>query len=299
MKRIGDKMKKLLNCLAVLALLTVSAIAATAPTVNSASANSALTQLTINGSGFSPNSTTPIVVLGTTTLSIVSASDTVIVATLPANEPAGSYTLSVQETSSGSKTTTFGLTIGAVGPAGPTGSQGPQGFTGATGATGPAGVQGPSGPTGATGPAGSFLPPLVVNDGTVNLLMNCSQVNCPGLASSDGQHLSVTINNAQLFALVISADVDAPNSSTCSAVIYDNGATLSASDGSVLSIATDSTGNVSAQRTYFLVLSVGNHSLFLRYTASEGGNGGCNFTGSQLSLQSYGAGSSLQNSGTF
>jgi hypothetical protein len=139
-----------------------------------------------------------------------------------------------------------------------------------------------------------------VNDGTVNLLMNCGQVNCGSSASSDGQQMSATINNAQLVSLSVSFGANAPNGSTCSAVIFENGAALRTSDGSsVINAVSNGTGNVSAHRTYFLVLPSGTYSLFVRYTASEGGNGGCDFSGAQLSLQSYGAGSSLQSSGTF
>ncbi len=127
-------MKKFFLGLMLGLLFCASGFSAVAPTIVSASANSSLTQLTVNGSGFSPNNTTPTVVLGGITLSIVSASDTTVVAALPANEPSGSYALSVTETSTGSKTTTFGVTIGAVGPQGPVG---PQGNTGPTGPQGP------------------------------------------------------------------------------------------------------------------------------------------------------------------
>jgi hypothetical protein len=88
--KLGELMKKFLIGL----LLLFSAIpifATSAPTVVSASPNVAITQLTVAGSGFSPSNTAPVVVLGTTTLSIVSFTDTQIVASLPANEPAGSY----------------------------------------------------------------------------------------------------------------------------------------------------------------------------------------------------------------
>ncbi len=112
--------------------------------------------MTINGSGFKPGSGAPTVILGFDTLSLVSSTDTLIVATLPTNEPSGSYDLSVTIAGGGAKTDTFGVTIGAVGP------QGPQGFTGATGPTGPQGPQGPAGadstvpgPSGPTGPQGT------------------------------------------------------------------------------------------------------------------------------------------------
>lgn len=140
----------LLGCL----LFSVSLFATSAPVVISASPNAAVTQLTILGSGFSPSNTTPVVVLGTTTLTITSFTDAQIVAVLPANEPSGSYILSVTETAGGSKTTTFGVTIGAVGPTGPQGPSGVNGAQGATGATGATGSTGPQGATGATGPTG-------------------------------------------------------------------------------------------------------------------------------------------------
>lgn len=56
--------------LALCALLYIPVFATSAPNIVSTSINPAITQLTINGSGFSPSSTTPIVVLGTTTLSL-------------------------------------------------------------------------------------------------------------------------------------------------------------------------------------------------------------------------------------
>jgi collagen triple helix repeat protein/IPT/TIG domain-containing protein len=142
----------LLSCL----LFAVSLLAGTTPSIVSTSVDSAITQLTINGSGFSPTNLAPTVVLGTSTLSLVSFSDSQIVASLPANEPAGSYELSVTNSDGSAKTDTFGVTIGAVGATGP---QGPAGAIGATGAqgpqgsAGPQGFQGPSGPTGAQGPS--------------------------------------------------------------------------------------------------------------------------------------------------
>src|SRR6266446_2591133 len=136
-----------LGCL----MLVASSFATSAPVVISALPNPALTQLTVVGSGFSPNSTTPTVSLGDVALSLSSFTDTQIVAILPSNEPAGSYSLSVTETSGGLKTTTFGVTIGAVGATGPQGPIGPQG---ATGTTGPQGPTGPTGPTSPQGPQG-------------------------------------------------------------------------------------------------------------------------------------------------
>lgn len=109
------KIKTLILLLGLL-LTTSSLFAANPPTIISASTDTAVTQLTINGSGFSPSGTVPVVVLGNVTLSLVSFSDTQIVAAIPANEPAGSYSMAVTETSGGSKTTTFGVAIGAAPP---------------------------------------------------------------------------------------------------------------------------------------------------------------------------------------
>jgi len=147
-------MKKILLVLSLVLFLSSNLFASVTPDVTNTSVNSGVTQLTINGTGFAPTNSAPTVVLGTSTLSVVSFSDTQIVATLPTNEPSGSYELSVTDAGGGAKTTTFGVTIGAVGPTGPQGPQGIQGPQGPAGSTGATGSQGPSGPTGPQGPAG-------------------------------------------------------------------------------------------------------------------------------------------------
>jgi hypothetical protein len=133
----------------LLLLLSLPSFATSPPVIISSSISSDLTTITINGSGFVQGGTTPTVVLGTDTLTVVTSSNTQIVASLPTNEPAGSYLLSVTENGGGSKTTAFGVTVGVVGP------QGPQGPQGVIGPAGPQGMQGPSGPTGSTGASGS------------------------------------------------------------------------------------------------------------------------------------------------
>lgn len=192
----------------------------------------------------------------------------------------------------------FVIPQGVVGNTGATGLQGP---IGAQGPAGPAGVTGPQGPTGPQGAAGSFLPPLVVNDGTVSPSANCGSSTCSSLTTINGQSISATVNNTQLFSLMASADINIFQGGTCSATIFDNGSTLRAADGSVLGIATTSTigglEQFSMQQTYFLILSTGSHVFSLSYTGSD--SGGCSFSHSQLSLQSYGAGSTMQSSGTF
>lgn len=99
--------------------------------------------------------------LGTFGLTVISQTDTEVVAELPSIIQAGSYQL-VATTGGGTvRHDDFdGVTIGAVGPEGPQGPQGaegpagPQGETGPPGPPGPRGEQGLPGVDGATGPAG-------------------------------------------------------------------------------------------------------------------------------------------------
>lgn len=138
-----------------------------APVVNNGTINYAKNQVTLNGSGFEPAKTAPTVQLNGAALKIDSFGIAQIVATLPANTAAGSYSLTV--TNSQGAATMFGLTYGATGPQGPVGPQGaagakgpagPQGAPGAQGLTGAQGVAGVAGPTGPTGPQG---PPGVLS----------------------------------------------------------------------------------------------------------------------------------------
>jgi hypothetical protein len=131
------------------------------PTIHKATANLTTNQLTIDGANLG---TAPTAVLQTTTLAIVSATGSQVVATLPPGVAPGSYLLAV---TNGGRTAEFSVTTGAVGPTGPTGLQGPAGATGAqgspgpqglTGATGAVGPQGPAGPAGATGATGAQGP---------------------------------------------------------------------------------------------------------------------------------------------
>jgi hypothetical protein len=193
-------------------LLLFSAIpvfATSAPVVVSASPNAAITQLTIAGSGFSPSNTTPTVVLGIDTLSIVSFSDTQIIAAILVSEPTGSYLLSVTETQSGSKTTTFGVTIGAVGPTGPQGPQGVQGVQGpagpqgTTGATGDVGPQGPIGPTGRNAFQGIWSASSTYQEGDIVLFTTLGKTN-PGVyinftGSANGNDPSSDTQNYLMF----------------------------------------------------------------------------------------------------
>jgi hypothetical protein len=142
----------------VMLLLIVSSMPATTTTVviDSASVNNTTTKITILGTGFDPSGTAPTVKFNTSTLTLVSFSNVSIVATLPTGTKAGSYQLTVKNSSASSAT--FDVTIGAVGPQGPKGAMGSQGPVGAQGPQGPAGPQGPVGATGPTGPRGPVGP---------------------------------------------------------------------------------------------------------------------------------------------
>lgn len=132
------------------------------PSIISASADFTMdpVQLTIAGSAF--GSSQPTVTVDLQPATVISYTETQIVADLPTGLSAGSYLLKVTNTTS-RKTGTFDTTLGTAGPVGPagaagaTGSQGPvgpQGLVGPTGATGPAGAAGARGPQGPAGPAG-------------------------------------------------------------------------------------------------------------------------------------------------
>ena len=82
------------------------------PAVNSGTINYATSRVTLNGSGFEPANTAPNVQLNGTALKIDSFSIAQIVATLPANTPAGSYSLTV--TNSQGAATVFDLTYGCL-----------------------------------------------------------------------------------------------------------------------------------------------------------------------------------------
>jgi type VI secretion system Hcp family effector len=91
-------------------------------------------------------------------LDVLAASDTELLAQLPAGLVPGSYHLNVA--SWPSPAAAFVVTIGAIGPEGPPGPDGPPGPPGPAGPAGPPGPSGspgppgPAGPPGPTGPAG-------------------------------------------------------------------------------------------------------------------------------------------------
>jgi hypothetical protein len=120
--------------------------AATAPEVYSSVVNYATNQIRVTGKNLSPSGVAPTVNLGTTSLTIVSFSNSQVAATIPAGFAAGTYRLAI--VNSDNQTSLFDVTLGEAGPMGP---PGPQGATGAQGTQGPAGPQGPSGPQGPAG----------------------------------------------------------------------------------------------------------------------------------------------------
>ncbi|MBM7119423.1 IPT/TIG domain-containing protein [Archangium primigenium] len=123
--------------------------------------------LYIHGENFTNGSNTAVTLAGTDT-TVLSISDTELVASLPATflGAVGSYQLKVTTGNTPTQNDVLVITLGATGPRGPvgppgpqglkgnTGSQGPQGHTGATGATGPQGAKGDTGPQGIPGPTG-------------------------------------------------------------------------------------------------------------------------------------------------
>ena len=134
-------MRRLACLIAVLLLMPLFCRAAT-PVVNNSVTNYNVSpnQITVSGSGFDPKGVAPTVSFNNVTLTVLTFSDTQIVASLPAGTTAGSYRLRI--TNSQGNFYEFDVTYGAAGPQGPIGPQGP---------TGP---QGPAGPTGPQGPQG-------------------------------------------------------------------------------------------------------------------------------------------------
>jgi len=137
-------------------LLAAPAAAQLVPIVVKASADSSTHRLAITGSGFG---TAPVVRLAGAPLTVVSATDTSIVADLPSTIAPGSVLLLVLRNGT-VPSLPFEVTIGAVGPIGPigpigeTGPMGPAGPIGPSGSVGPMGPAGPQGPQGIDGPRG-------------------------------------------------------------------------------------------------------------------------------------------------
>jgi hypothetical protein len=140
----------------ILGCFSLQAMAAT-PVLYGGIADLSNNVVTIYGTNLSTGNhpSTPVVWLNDETLAVRSFTESNIVATLPANLPAGTFALEVDIAK---KSYTLDMTFGVQGPGGITGPQGPQGATGQQGAQGATGPQGPAGPTGATGATGATGP---------------------------------------------------------------------------------------------------------------------------------------------
>ena len=160
------------------------------------------------------------------------------------------------------------------------------------GSAGPQGLQGPTGPQ---GPAGSFLPPLVSVEPATLTLSN------PPSSQEGIATIMATINGPELTSITFGADVDAIGTG-CQISVVPAGnianpiATLSFNN-QVHSVTTAEV-EATLQKTVFSIFQPGTYQLKLYYVDMNGG-GECTFTNGQISLQSYGAGSTMQSSGTF
>ena len=132
------------------------------PLISDVLDNAAGAQITIQGQGF--GTAKPQVTLSGQSLTVVSSSDTSVVATVPASFTPGTYVVTLQNSATkllGLLTAEIGQADGVTGATGPAGPQGPQGVAGpmgSPGAQGAVGPQGPAGPIGATGPVGAAGP---------------------------------------------------------------------------------------------------------------------------------------------
>ncbi|PWT97560.1 MAG: hypothetical protein C5B51_31140 [Terriglobia bacterium] len=116
-------------------------------------------QIVITGKNFGTSA--PSVTMNGLFLTVLSYSDTVVLAQLPASVTGNPGTYQMTLINSSGRKGSLDVAVGALGPAGPSGPQGPTGTTGpsgpfgVTGAQGATGVVGPSGAQGTTGPAGA------------------------------------------------------------------------------------------------------------------------------------------------
>jgi collagen triple helix repeat protein len=147
------------SAIALLTTFTSASAGALAPPpiITGASADHSMVNLFISGENFGTQQL-PLVRLGGVAIPVLTATDTHIVAAIPAGTDPASYVLIVIRPSPlPFPSLPFEVTLGAIGPPGPEGPRGPQGLggpQGPPGAPGAAGAPGPQGPPGAPGPAG-------------------------------------------------------------------------------------------------------------------------------------------------
>jgi hypothetical protein len=151
-------MRKLVFTALLLLTPRLLAFAAGIPiiTISRAAINYNTNQVTLNGSGFEPSRKAPTILFAGSPLTVISYTDTQIVATLPANTVAGNFTVLI--VNSLGEFLRYELTYGSTGPQGPIGPEGPQGQQGAVGQTGSQGPPGPQGPQGPTGVGLTMMP---------------------------------------------------------------------------------------------------------------------------------------------
>ena len=126
-------MRKFILTAMLLLIPRFAAFAAALPiiSISRATINYSNNQVTFNGSGFAPSKKSPTVLFSGSALTVVSYSDTQIVAALPANTVPGNFTVLI--VNSFGEFFPYELTYGSAGPQGPMGPQGPQGQAGAAG----------------------------------------------------------------------------------------------------------------------------------------------------------------------
>ena len=126
--------------------------------IQSAAVDDSLVHLTLHGTNFSKLKGIRLMLSGVATpLPILSLTDQMVVALLPAGIAPGTYAVSVVsgQGSDANIVDDFFVAIGDTGATGATGPAGPSGATGPTGPAGPMGATGSTGPTGARGDTGA------------------------------------------------------------------------------------------------------------------------------------------------
>lgn len=160
-------------------------------------------QLTIRGASLSKG-TLPSVTFNGMPLTVLSATSSEVVASLPDASPGGTYIVMVSRGTRVGEFALFTATIGAVGPRGETGERGergPEGPAGPDGAPGAVGPTGPQGPTGAAGPAGPIGP---AGSGVIIAQLAPGDANCPngGTRFIAGGNVSYACNGGSADARV-------------------------------------------------------------------------------------------------
>jgi trimeric autotransporter adhesin len=181
-------------CILLLIAFAPLASRAQTPVIADATVDLSKSYIALTGSNFSPTGIAPTVVVGGTSRTVFSFTDSLAVVEAPSSLAAATYLVAV--TNSVPKSGSAYVTVGAVGPQGPTGLTGPQGPAGAAGATGPAGPQGPAGaigPAGPQGPAGTVTLPFSGSgaDTTTPLFtITTTSPQQPAIAGTGAQALS-------------------------------------------------------------------------------------------------------------